>query len=333
MTIDEQSLQPYKFYKELCDKGDTTSWLHKLNTEYHGTYGASDKLKNLAAQLVKNYTETAKNYEELNDKTRCIYLNYWLDLETKSYKVEENIPQFDTNVDVYINSIWQKLQQKNNLCERKENHYSYDEMKIRKELFDFCENRNILRNSNTHISCAHLNDWVRQKYDTYFSKENCPKYNKMVQFLAKNESPFHISDTCSFYHIRNTFYDFHCGYKKDTHTYNYIYKYKIDSINNCEHNTMSDGNRLKTFRNEPTTGKSVSTTMLSLGLTPFIICIFFFILYKFSPFGAYFQNNIINKYILRKNINEEAGELLHDVSHRIHSNYQIGNHYIAYQSP
>ncbi|SBT58705.1 PIR Superfamily Protein [Plasmodium ovale wallikeri] len=331
MNINEENLHPYKFYKELCDKGNITPWLLKLNTEYHGIYTASDKLKNLAAQLIKNYTETAKNYVGLNDKTRCAYLNYWLDLVTKKYKVEENISQLDTTVDVYINSIWDKLQQKNNLCERKDNNYSYDEMQIRKELFDFCENRNILRNSNSHISCEQLNYWVRKKYDTYFSKENCPKYNKMVQFLTESESPFHISSTCSFYHIRNTFYDFHCDYNKDTDTYNYIYKYKIDSIKNCEYNTMSDGNRLKTFRNEHTTGKSVSTTMLSLGLTPFLICIFFFILYKFSPFGAYFRNNIINKYILRKNMNEEADELLHDISYRTPSNYQIGNHYIGYQ--
>lgn len=168
--IDEQSLHPYKLYKEICDKGDSTSWLLKLNTEYHGTYTASDKLTNLATQLVKNYTKTAKNYEGLNDKTRCAYLNYWLHLVTKRYKVEENISQFDTNVDAYINFIWEKLQKNNNLCERKGNSYSYDEMKIKKEHFDFCENRNNLRNSNTDISSAHLNDWVRQKYDTYFSK-------------------------------------------------------------------------------------------------------------------------------------------------------------------
>lgn len=83
-------------------------------------------------------------------------------------------------------------------------------MQMRKELYNFCVNRDILKKKDEIYTCKNVNDWITEKYNNYISKEKCKKYKGIIDPYLESYSPFHISEFCTFYDIPKEFQDIYC---------------------------------------------------------------------------------------------------------------------------
>ncbi|SBT56084.1 PIR Superfamily Protein [Plasmodium ovale wallikeri] len=334
MDIKESDLQPQIFYKKLDNHDDLDPWLAKLTAKYYMNFSGIDYLKNFGAELIRNYTETILNYNELSNQVRCVYLNLWIDLEINRHKKERHFTDINSPVDTFVDNLWNKLEQnEKKICARDKSYFTYDQLKIRKELYDFCVNRDILRLNSSKYLCENIHNWIIQKYDSYFSKEKCTKYRQMVDYYQKKESPFHITNSCTFYDIHSTFYDIKCGDAAYTYRNKHKYKHKIKSIENCPKDNTFDNGSFMASSTQDYAGQSngnIANTVLTLGFIFFLIVVIFFILYKFSPLGSFLRNNIMGIYKERTNMDEDIDDLTKNISYCKTSNNQNKRHCISY---
>ncbi|SBT59549.1 PIR Superfamily Protein [Plasmodium ovale wallikeri] len=234
--IDETKLHPYIFYEKLNKKDGLESYKNDVRNYTSIALTGKDTLRDIGAQLIRNYKITLPTYTDMDFKKRCRDLNYWLYNEISNYKLEKNITDIFSYVDTFINDVWNKLQKgASPPCKRDENNFPIDLMHIRKELDDFCTNRDlfIISSARCGCSCTDLNEWINEKYDKYFSEENCPTYKKNWEAYTKSDGLFHISEYCSFYDISKTFPTFRCNGIP-------YYRKRIKSITNCEISTISN---------------------------------------------------------------------------------------------
>ncbi|SBS82154.1 unspecified product [Plasmodium ovale curtisi] len=85
--INVNPLPPYLFYEALKKDGNLDQWLKELYTIYYKSYSYEDYLKEFGAKLVRNYTDVFKKNKNISPTYRCRYLNYWMDLEIKRYRI------------------------------------------------------------------------------------------------------------------------------------------------------------------------------------------------------------------------------------------------------
>ncbi|SBT30900.1 PIR Superfamily Protein [Plasmodium ovale wallikeri] len=162
--IDEESLDAFKSYEELENHEVLVSWLAKLNTGYYMNSKETIYLKYFASQLVKNYTYDICKYPKYGSKKRCRYLNLWIDLETKRYKSQHSATSVESFIEIYIQDLWEKLKnKKSNSCKRDKQNFPYEKMQMRKELYNFCVNRDILKKKDKMYTCKNVNDWITEK--------------------------------------------------------------------------------------------------------------------------------------------------------------------------
>ncbi|SBT58563.1 PIR Superfamily Protein [Plasmodium ovale wallikeri] len=257
--IDEESLPPYIFYEILNKKDDLESYKKDVHNYTSIVITGKDTLRDIGAQLMRNYKVNLPTYRNMNFEKRCRDLNYWVHKEISNYKSENNIKGMFSDVDTFITEVWDKLQgDVSPPCKRDENNFPIDLMDIRKELDDFCTNRDmfIMSSSKCQCSCTDLNEWINEKYDKYFSEENCPTYKKSWEAYTKSDGLFHISEYCSFYDISKTFPTFRCNGIP-------YYRKRIKSITNCENSTISN-NRESTQYYRDTSHSQPETPILVL---------------------------------------------------------------------
>ncbi|SBT74480.1 PIR protein [Plasmodium ovale] len=327
--LDEEKFLPSIFYKKLEKKEDLKelkSTLHKYSSipTTDWTY-----LKEFGAHLIRNYKDVLPSCNKLSFEKRCRDLNYWVKSEIYRYEKEHDVSGIINHIRNFSTDVWEQLDKEvSRRCEREQIYYPIDEIKIRKDLDDFCTIRDILlTKSESEYTCKAVNDWVDKKYNNYFSKEKCETYNKMNAGYSKEFGPFHISDNCTFYDIPTTFRSFNCA--------GYIPRYKIKSISNCERNIMS-GELYKAVKSNDfshhKSNVSTGTSFLIAGLTVLGIIFFFFMIYKFSPFGSFLRYNIMKKFNLTNNIDEEDGQLFERSEYSQYTDPENERHHIGYNA-
>ncbi|SBT58545.1 PIR Superfamily Protein [Plasmodium ovale wallikeri] len=326
--ISEEKQPPQEFYRMLENKNNLEAYKALVHDYTSVSIRNKDTLRDLGAQLIRNYKDILPKYTNMDFEKRCRYLNYWIHKEINDYKSKHEISDVISNEDDFISHVWDKLKQmEHNKCERDTNNFPIEHMKIRKELDDFCTNREIFRHQkkNTH-SCNDFNEWINEKYNKYFSEDNCPKYKKIIELYTKEEGIFHISDNCTFYDIPRTFPTFRCNNR-------YYYAKRIKTISNCEIPGVSNNREGEQHYSAPFHSKTeipIWTTMVIISLVLGGSFFMFFILYKFSPLGSILHNYIINKYKIRRNMDEYSAELLENSSEMFHGNSEIRSEYIGY---
>lgn len=94
-----------------------------------------DTLRDLGADLMRNYKVTLPTYIDMDFEKRCRDLNYWVYKEIGNYKSENHIKDMFSYVDTFITEVWNKLQEEAATpCERDANNFSIFLLHIKKEL-------------------------------------------------------------------------------------------------------------------------------------------------------------------------------------------------------
>lgn len=155
-------------------------------------------------------------------------MNYWIHKEINDYKSKHKVIDVISNEDNFISQVLNKLEEELGYkCDMEGFQFSINDIKIRKQLDDFCTSREILHTkSENDYSCNAVNDWINQNYNKYFSNKNCETYKKINNGYDEKFGPFHISKSCTLYDIPITFRTFVCD--------NYVHEFKIKSILNFE---------------------------------------------------------------------------------------------------
>ncbi|SBT74493.1 PIR protein, partial [Plasmodium ovale] len=328
--INVNTLPPYKFYEELKKDVNLDQWLQALNTIYYQSSSHEDYLKEFGAKLVRNYTDVFNKNTNISPTYRCRYLNYWMDLELKRYRSEKNINTVNSIIDTFIEEVWKALEGKYRYCKREKCFLDKELIEIKKELHDFCANRDALIINRKEYPIQKLNFWVSKMYKKFFDGDNCIKYKEISDNYDKDEGPLHISPICTLYDTHATFPFF--GPRFD---YSFL-EYRIRSVENCK----KAGELLNTHEAPsyaPITGDDVSSSQQWInttitGLTLMGIFSILFILYKFTSLGFWVEKNIIKKYIIRTDQDEKKNELT-ETSFHSDSLYTGENEYhIAYIS-
>ncbi|SBT58542.1 PIR Superfamily Protein [Plasmodium ovale wallikeri] len=324
----EEDFPHHNFYKKLKNNDSFDPEPYKVHT--YSVIPISDKgyLKLFGAQLIRNYRDILPSFGELNYKTRCRYLNYWVREETDRYEREKSVSGFENYIRTFISQVWNKLDNEVRYkCEMEGFQFPINDIRIRKELDDFCTSREILHTkSENDYSCIAVNDWINRNYNKYFSKENCKTYNKINNGYNEEFGPFHISKSCTFYDIPTTFRTFVCG--------SYVPEYKIKSILNCERNTSSDNLENLPVIGQPDNKLNVPTwtTVLVVSLTFFGILFALFILYKFSPFGSFLRHNVLEKYNVQEYMDDNIKPFLESTLHTVYETSDKRRHTIGYHA-
>ncbi|SBT59503.1 PIR Superfamily Protein [Plasmodium ovale wallikeri] len=326
--INVKVLQPYSFYESLKNDKDLTEWINELNKIYYQSYRAEEYLKKFGAQLVRNYTELLKGYKDISPTNRCIYLNCWTNLEINRHKSEKGINDFDSKVENFVEEVWEILKNKKGKhCNRDKSLFTKEHVNIRKDLLDFCTNRDILRKSNGVYSYGKLNEWISKMYKKYIDDNYCKTYEDILDIYDENDSPLKIADNCTLYDIHATF-----PYFGVRHIISF-WEHRIRSISNCK----KHGNAGFYVPPDPevldSDDVSSSPILIKITITAFtIVSIFSFglILYKFSPFGFWLHKNIINKYKIGVDNEEEKNILSKETLYLNFLNSGKSDHHISY---
>ncbi|SBT58522.1 PIR Superfamily Protein [Plasmodium ovale wallikeri] len=277
--IDIQKLQPYEFYNALKDDNNLERWHSQLNQIYYQISSSQEYLKDLGAKLVRNYTEVFNKFTDMSTTNRCRYLNYWLDLEIKNHKFRRNIDTFYSQMDILIEGLWTKLHETYYSCARDKCNLDKDLLEMKKkELHDFCANRDIIVMSKKQYSPETLNAWFSKMYKKYFDEDNCEKYKNIAYIYSEDESPLRIDDKCTLYNSHATFPYF--GYGR-TVTF---FEHRIGSIKNCKKKKeVSDEEATSLYigiSGDHAPSSSAWVNISTFGLILVCILFFFFILYK-----------------------------------------------------
>ncbi|SBT58573.1 PIR Superfamily Protein [Plasmodium ovale wallikeri] len=327
--IDEKKLPPHIFYETLKNKENLTELKNTVYKYSSVPVSTREYLKEFGAQLIRNYRSIFTDNRILSHEKGCRYLNYWVDNEICHYERQYHVSGFENYITQFVTEVWKQLgTEVDNPCKRDEYRFAINEINIKKDLDDFCTIRDIIRTkTKDDYTCKAVNGWVKEKYEKYFSRENCEKYNRMNVGYNKDFSPFHISNDCTFYDIPTTFRSFHCD--------NYIPEYKIKSISNCERNTLSgEKPKLGKFQDSLDNKFNISTGIGTLiaSLTVLGTFFIFFMIYKFSPVGSFLRHNIMKRYKIQKNIDDATKEFLQNALHNVYKHSEEGTHFIGYNS-
>ncbi|SBT58510.1 PIR Superfamily Protein [Plasmodium ovale wallikeri] len=326
--INVKLLQPYLFYEALKNDQDLTEWIKELNKIYYQSVSAEEYLKNFGAQLVRNYTELLKGYTEISPANRCIYLNCWTNLEINRHKSEQQINDFYSKVEIFVENVWENLKEKKGEhCNRDKSPFTKEHVNKRKGLLDFCTNRDILRKSKDVYSYEKLNDWVSKMYKKHVHDNYCKTYEDILIIYNENDSPLKIADNCTLYDIHATFPYF--GFSKIIS----FWEHRIRSISNCKKYEKASFDVPPYPEVLDSDDVSSSPILIKITITAFtIVSIFFFglILYKFSPFGFWLHKNIINKYKIGVDNEEEKNILSKETLYLNFLNSGKSDHHISY---
>ncbi|KMZ77607.1 hypothetical protein PVIIG_01576 [Plasmodium vivax India VII] len=180
-------------------------------------------LKNLLRKLIRNYKYIGDDYNVLSKEKRCRDVNLWLDSEINTYNEKTNgnqvVRPYWRN---YIETVWQQLQYRNKdiNCYRQINNFPLKDMHKRKELDDFCENRNYYENNLKN----YFSEGKCQEYAQYVAdkKESILGNAKSVSNGFYNYADvYNLSDKCSLQNIEETFLQVECRnecmYQKKTY--------------------------------------------------------------------------------------------------------------------
>ncbi|SBS99675.1 PIR Superfamily Protein [Plasmodium ovale curtisi] len=135
---------------------------------------------------------------------RCSDFNYWLHLEIKHRKLGKNTDTFYSQIDTLIERVCTNLHEKYYSCAKDKYYLDKEGLDMKKELHDFCGNRDIT------------------------VMNNCGKYKNIAYICSENENPLRINDKCTLYNSHATFHYF--GYGK---TVTFL-EHRIGSIKNCK---------------------------------------------------------------------------------------------------
>lgn len=101
-----------------------------------------------------------------------------MDLEIKRYRQEKNINTVNSIIDTFIEEVWKALERKYSSCEREKCFLGKELIETKKELHDFCANRDALIINRNSYSIQKLNFWVSGMYKFFF-EDNCRKYKEI----------------------------------------------------------------------------------------------------------------------------------------------------------
>ncbi|SCO68382.1 VIR protein [Plasmodium vivax] len=275
-------------------------------------------------EWIKTFTQTFPiKYKEIfntEDKNihdkRCRDLNYHLDYiadlilqlaskreHGKKFKIYEN----------YLKTMKQVMESlfdpsSNYSCRRYYKRYVF-QMPIRKDLDDFCENRDYLLSSIAKDpgNCDKLISYVNEKYNCSFNDKTC-----ITDAGIPDTKFFHISANCTLYDIPKTFSYGHCSHYKMPH--------RIKSIPHCPAaQTSTFGNFLQYISDymQYIPGISfIQDNLLYVGIGVGGVLTLFFIIYKFSPLGYFYRR--------RKKKNQEISDMMHGYTAPLGNNLFYG---------
>ncbi|SBT72985.1 PIR protein [Plasmodium ovale] len=263
-------------------------------------------------------TNSSENDENIRAK-RCRDFNYWVDyvkyyiqnMKNTKGNIDNEIGKFTIMVEALFKStsIYK--------CKREMRDYSI-QTHMRKELDDFCENRNHLFTQSTtnETKRKKLIKLIKDKYKDFYRHKLIP-----ADSSQKEGSIFHISDECTLHDITKTFLYYMC-HGKTISPSDYWNSYTLkcspdDTLDNEEYFVSGE---LSEDSNPPRTPFVI---VLSTSLTLLGIALIYFILYKFSPLGTYIHKSKMRK--INDNINE-----FEDNPPFYASNSELRQQYISY---
>ncbi|KMZ98467.1 hypothetical protein PVNG_05244 [Plasmodium vivax North Korean] len=209
-SINLDTLENAALYKE--NKVNIENWLQNFTTQFSHYYNK----------------ESVKWHKNIHGK-RCRDLNYYVDyiidliseLEFKGNR-GKRVKASKTEIDTVKQSMKSLFKHSDKFkCDREEEDY-VKRIPIKKDLDDFCENRDYLYGylDNSNKDCDRLTTYVKEKYDFFFNENTC-----ILDPNNGNEKPLKINDNCTLYDIPKTFSYGHCSNDEMPH--------RIKSIPHC----------------------------------------------------------------------------------------------------
>ncbi|SBT83067.1 PIR protein [Plasmodium ovale] len=298
--ITEENLAPQKFYS-LLNLDEDESILKTLKSHIAITAFLDDvKTKKILSKIVRNIRLIDSHYSDSREK-RCKVLNYWVDDQINEYEKnpgQESIRSLKQYIDSVFNDIFLKEPKYENVCTRQENVYGSTQKELKKELDEFCENReslkcNIWKGDN---ECSEYNNYIREKKQSFTEKKTICQRNDC-----------HINDNCTLINLDLTFREINCS-------------------------GLYDKEKLETM--EYTKSKYTS---LEIGFFIIVSLLLFFCVYlflsKFTNIGSMIRNQLRKKNIISKNMEtEDYEESLGFSSNSVPINSNDRSYYIEYNS-
>ncbi|SBT56600.1 PIR Superfamily Protein [Plasmodium ovale wallikeri] len=289
------------------------TWLHSFNP-----------------MLKLGYNDISKKCSTNNDKKCCRDVNYYLDLVIGYVKSSNLEDDNEEELIEYVNNEWKTIFQNRTLddCNREENIESVRKRCVLKQLYDYCDDKNFIKNKETEYKELLRKKWgkiisytISNDEDFYFniSGRNGKESFAYKDFLLDPEefncdnyetvllSHISLSDKKLTNEVADGYESLPTPARGDTHQ---------------DHSPDTESG-MKTEIEEPAT--SFMEPVLSAGLSLSGIVFFFFFMYKFSPIGSWLNSYMNKKYKMGRSTNkDETLALLHDFANN--------EHYISYHS-
>ncbi|KMZ92001.1 hypothetical protein PVMG_05487 [Plasmodium vivax Mauritania I] len=228
----DKDLPATKFDNEFreCAKLDTLedAVFSNGNTDFYKGH------KNFMSNLIHCYTKQTLNFDTKLHEKRCRDLNYYVDfaidlvskLEIRDSRRNTKLlheQQID-EIKSYVKELFNTTAKLN--CSRTVKDYSW-ETSMRKELDDYCENRDHLVSciGNGSDKCEKLKKLVDTNFKTFLSNK-C-----LISNYKKESNPFNIHENCTLYDIKKTFSHGTCN--------NFNIQYDIKDIPPCPSEDLS----------------------------------------------------------------------------------------------
>ncbi|VUZ97226.1 PIR protein [Plasmodium vivax] len=275
-------------------------------------------------EWIKKFTEKfSEKYKEIFNAgdnnihaKRCRDLNYHIDYVTDLILQLASKGQHGKKIRIpvdYIQTVKQAMkslfnQSSNYSCTRDDKGYVF-QMHARKDLDDFCENRDYLLSSISKDSgnCDKLISYVNEKYNCLFNDKTC-----ITDAGIAETKFFHISPNCTLYDIPTTFSYGPCSKDKIPH--------RIQTIPHCPaEETFTFGKFLQYISDymQYIPGISfIQENLLYVGIGVGGALTLFFVLYKFSPLGYFYRR--------RKKKNQEGNNMIHGYTAPLGNNLFYG---------
>ncbi|SCO73846.1 VIR protein [Plasmodium vivax] len=227
----DKDLPATKFDNEFreCAKLDTLedAVFSNGNTDFYKGH------KNFMSNLIHCYTKQTLNFDTKLHEKRCRDLNYYVDfaidlvskLEIRSIRSTKQLrEQLVDKIKSDINQLFNATAKLN--CSRTVKDYSW-ETSMRKELDDYCENRDHLVSciSNGSNKCEKLKKLVETNFKKFLSNK-C-----LISNYENGSNPFDIHENCTLYDIKKTFSYDTCN--------NFNIQYDIKDIPPCPSEDLS----------------------------------------------------------------------------------------------
>ncbi|SBT58524.1 PIR Superfamily Protein [Plasmodium ovale wallikeri] len=332
----EDNLPLAKFFNRLNDNVDWRGYVHitELKEIMHSP---NEIIKKVGTLLYKNFNRPYSVIGNPKEK-RCSDLNYWLDSQKEFHKSDE----LGTNSPLWnlIENLWTNLQNGESFmsyCIRKSDNRLFVEKKKRKELENYCENRDYLKylcrgssgnNIRNYNICQKLS-YHTEKYYKYFFQDNI-----CTPDVVNDEYTLKISEECTLFDMSKTFPKYSFGnnqFSEDKNTREEIRKCG-GYINSEGHSTQEE----RVIQEEEAVSEAsiltsrnvaIYTSVTFLGIFSII-----FYLYKFTFLGSWLHNRKIKENITLNNGDViERDILLDSTSNNVDDNLRSSEYYLSYQ--